>query len=60
MSAPIQDDLTDKPISRQRKYQLRRERKKRCRLCGKPAARRHLCIDHLKQQDLAYQRRNLI
>lgn len=38
MPAPIQDDLRDKPMSRQRKYQLRKQRAGLCKQCGKPAA----------------------
>jgi hypothetical protein len=33
----IQDEFTDLPISRQRRYQLRCEANGRCRLCGRPA-----------------------
>lgn len=31
------DDLTNQPISKQRKYQLRRQREGNCQQCGKPA-----------------------
>jgi hypothetical protein len=37
MRAPIIDQFTDLPISRQRKYQLRKALQGRCTECGKPA-----------------------
>lgn len=43
----IQDEYTDLPISRQRKYQLRMKRDKRCTECGQPAAEGSRCLKHL-------------
>ncbi len=43
----IQDEFTDLPISRQRKYQLRMKRDKRCTECGEPAAEGSRCLKHL-------------
>ena len=43
----IQDEFTDLPISRQRKYQLRMKRDKRCTECGQPAAEGSRCLKHL-------------
>ena len=52
MRKPIQDELTRLALSRQRKYQLRMKRDKRCVVCGKPAAggSRSLCLKHLIQR----------
>ncbi len=43
----IQDEFTDLPISRQRKYQLRMKRDRRCTECGQPAAEGSRCLKHL-------------
>jgi len=43
----IVDEFTHLPISRQRKYQMRRQRDKRCTECGDPAARGSRCLKHL-------------
>lgn len=43
----IQDEFTDLPISRQRKYQLRRQRDSRCTQCGRPAGKGGRCLQHL-------------
>ncbi|HEV2393967.1 MAG TPA: hypothetical protein VG146_16565 [Verrucomicrobiae bacterium] len=43
----IVDEFTDMPISRQRKYQLRMQRDKRCTECGQPAAEGSRCVKHL-------------
>jgi hypothetical protein len=47
MRKPIQDEFTHLPISRQRKYQLRMQRDKRCSECGEPAAQGSRCVKHL-------------
>ena len=47
MRRPIQDEYTDLPISRQRKYQLRMQREKRCTECGQPASQGSRCLRHL-------------
>jgi hypothetical protein len=39
MPRQIQDEFSALPISRQRRYQLRREKAGLCRVCGKPAAK---------------------
>jgi hypothetical protein len=43
----IKDSFSDLPITRQRRYQLRREKEGRCRVCGKgtgPLCKKHLAI----------------
>jgi hypothetical protein len=47
MRKPIQDEFTKLPLSRQRKYQLRMQRDKRCTECGQPAAQGSRCLKHL-------------
>jgi hypothetical protein len=47
MRRPIKDEFTDLPISRQRKYQLRKQREGRCTECGEPAAQGSRCLKHL-------------
>jgi hypothetical protein len=47
MRTRIQDEFTQLPISRQRKYQLRRQRDKRCTECGEPAVEASRCVRHL-------------
>src|SRR5215831_6653932 len=47
MRVRIQDEFTQLPISRQRKYQLRMKRDKRCTECGAPAAKGSRCVKHL-------------
>jgi hypothetical protein len=47
MRTRIQDEFTRLPISRQRKYQLRRQRDKRCTECGEPAVEASRCVKHL-------------
>jgi hypothetical protein len=43
----IEDEFTQLPISRQRKYQLRMQRDQRCTECGEPAAEGSRCLKHL-------------
>jgi hypothetical protein len=47
MRTRIVDEFTRLPISRQRKYQLRMQRDKRCTECGEPAAQGSRCLKHL-------------
>ena len=47
MRARIKDEFTDLPISRQRKYQLRMQRDRRCTECGQPAQEGSRCLKHL-------------
>jgi hypothetical protein len=47
MKARIQDEFTNLNISRQRKYQLRRQREQRCTECGAPVVRGSRCLEHL-------------
>ena len=47
MKNHIVDEFTELPISRQRKYQMRRQRDKRCTECGEPAAQGSRCVKHL-------------
>ena len=43
---PIQDEFTDLPISRQRKYQLRMKKRHRCTSCGELAVTSSRCLKH--------------
>ena len=47
MRRRIQDEFTELPISRQRKYQLRMQRDQRCTECGAPAIQGSRCLRHL-------------
>jgi len=47
MRTRIQDEFTELPISRQRKYQLRMQRDQRCTECGEPAMEGSRCLKHL-------------
>jgi hypothetical protein len=47
MRVAIKDEFTDLPISRQRKYQMRMKRDRRCTECGAPAAEGSRCLEHL-------------
>ena len=47
MRTSIQDEFTQLPISRQRKYQLRMQRDQRCTECGEPALKGSRCLKHL-------------
>jgi hypothetical protein len=47
MRKRIQDEFTRLPISRQRKYQMRMKRDRRCTECGAPAAKGSRCVKHL-------------
>ena len=47
MRKRIEDEFTNLPISRQRKYQLRMQRDNRCTECGEPAAQGSRCLRHL-------------
>ena len=49
MKTRLDDEFTHLPISRQRKYQLRRERDGRCTQCGKPVVGGKRCLKHLIQ-----------
>jgi hypothetical protein len=47
MNSRIFDEFTKLKISRQRKYQLRMQRDKRCTECGAAAAQGSRCLQHL-------------
>ena len=47
MRKRIDDEFTDLPVSRQRKYQLRMKREKRCIICGDPAVTKWKCLKHM-------------
>ncbi len=47
MKPAIQDEFTHLRISRQRKYQMRMKRDRRCTECGAPAAEGSRCLKHL-------------
>jgi hypothetical protein len=49
MRTPIKDEFTGLAISRQRKYQLRMQRDRRCTICGEPAIQGVRCLKHLVQ-----------
>ena len=46
----IQDEFTAMGISPQRRYQLRRERDSKCRICGKDTIGDPYCPEHERQQ----------
>ena len=47
MRKRIEDEFTALPVSRQRKYQLRMQRRHRCTECGEPAVQGSRCLKHL-------------
>lgn len=47
MRKRIVDEFTELPISRQRKYQLRKQRDNCCTECGEPAVDASRCLKHL-------------
>lgn len=47
MRKPIQDEFTHLPVSRQRRYQLRKRRDGLCTECGAPADYASRCVKHL-------------
>ena len=47
MRKRIEDEFTALAVSRQRKYQLRMQRDKRCTECGEPAQLGSRCLKHL-------------
>ncbi len=47
MRKRIQDEFAELPISRQRKYQLRMKRDRRCTECGEPSVQGSRCLKHL-------------
>ena len=47
MRKRIEDEFADLRISRQRKYQLRMLRDRRCTECGQPAVQGSRCLKHL-------------
>ena len=47
MRKRIKDEFTGLRISRQRKYQLRMLRDRRCTECGQPAVQGSRCLKHL-------------
>jgi len=54
----IQDEFSNLPISKQRKWQLRRTAEGKCRQCGQPVvANSVFCLAHLIQQRDKYNRR---
>jgi 5-methylcytosine-specific restriction endonuclease McrA len=53
----IQDEFTDLPLSRQWKYQLRRQRDARCPKCGKPTEGHSFCLNHRAQANESRRRK---
>src|ERR1035437_4746056 len=47
MRKRIKDEFTHLRVSRQRKYQLRMKRDRRCTECGEPAVQGSRCLKHL-------------
>jgi hypothetical protein len=47
MPKAMKDEFSDQPISRQRKFQLRMKREKRCQICGEPLVMGSRCMKHL-------------
>lgn len=47
MRRAIQDEFTHLKISRQRKYQLRKSRDRKCTECGAPVIHGSRCLEHL-------------
>ena len=47
MGRSIKDEFTRLKVSRQRKYQLRMARDKRCIICGEPSNIGERCLRHL-------------
>ena len=47
MKSLIEDEFSFLPISRQRRYQLRRAREGRCTQCGAPVVKGTRCLKHL-------------
>jgi hypothetical protein len=47
MRKRIEDEFTDLPMSRQRKYQMRMQRDQRCTECGEPSVKGSRCLKHL-------------
>jgi hypothetical protein len=47
MRKRINDEFTRLTVSRQRKYQLRMKRDRRCTECGQPAVQGSRCLKHL-------------
>jgi hypothetical protein len=45
----LKDEFTDLPISRQRKYQLRMQKQRRCIVCGESAVTAAHCLFHAIQ-----------
>jgi hypothetical protein len=55
----IIDDLTEVPISKQRKYQIRKKRAGLCTLCGRKAFKETVwCYDHHVKHGVLYPGRN--
>ncbi len=46
-SRRIEDEFTHLNVSKQRKYQLRKKRDRRCEICGAPAIAAGRCLDHM-------------
>lgn len=49
MAKKIKDEFAQLPISRQRKYQLRKQRERRCPDCGAPVVWGSRCLKHLAE-----------
>jgi hypothetical protein len=49
MAGAIKDEFTELLISRQRRYQMRKQRDKRCQMCGGPVITGSFCLLHLTE-----------
>ena len=58
MPRTIQDEFTDLPISRARKYQLRHQKAKVCRSCPEPAAQGSQYCEKHREEHRARCRKN--
>jgi hypothetical protein len=69
MRPAIKDEFSALPVSRQRKWQLRKHRENKCSICGAPAITSSYCEAHRRavnlrlreaqRVSLGYKRRNL-
>jgi hypothetical protein len=57
MGKIVRDEFTHLPISRQRKYQLRMRRDKRCHICGEPVVTGFWCLKHVIEERERHRKR---
>jgi hypothetical protein len=54
----IEDEFTHLPVSRGRKYQLRRHKEGKCIKCGQPQVTAFFCLEHMIASREAIRRRS--